>query len=133
MKILLFFLFFITSSAKAVKISSNEIHLLGSFADGKQINYIVKKDDIANVPEWSGEGEPPLSNELATGLALERHKNRFGETAAKIRTIKISNKESNCSKEQTCPKTLWYYKIKVKGERKATYVILMDGKFVEPN
>ena len=131
-KISIFLLFFIVSSAEAVKISSDEIHLLGSFADGKQINYIIKKKDIANVPEWSGEGEPPLSNDAATELALKEHKNRFGETTDKIKKIKISSKETNCLKEQICPPTLWYYKIKIKGEHKGTYIILMDGQFVDP-
>lgn len=131
LNILVFFIFFIANNAGAVTVTANEIHLLGSFVDGKQVHYIVKKDELADVPEWSGVGEPPLSNGAATDLALKKYQKIFGKDGAKIRKIKISSKTTNCTKEQTCPTTLWYYKVKVKGAQRASYVILMNGQFVD--
>jgi hypothetical protein len=128
-----FLAFFIAMhSAYGVKIAEHEILLLSSGAGDKFLHYIINKDEMHSIPEWDGVGEPPLNSEKATSLALSKHKNLYGNIDSKIRKISLSSKEANCNPTKKCPKVLWYYKIKIKGEKRATYVVLIDGSFVEP-
>jgi len=46
-------------------------------------------------------------------------------------SISLKSKKTHCGKGLECLDTLWYYKTKVKGGKKKTYIILMDGSFVK--
>ncbi len=118
--------------AVKVKIGVDEIHLLSSGMEDHFVHYIVKKNEIASVPSWDGVGEPPLSNKDVTSLALSKHKELNGDIESKVRKVSLSSKETSCGSTQNCPETLWYYKVKVKGEKRATYIILINGEFIEP-
>jgi len=84
------------------------------------------------VPSWDGVGEAPLSIKAVTSIALSKHKKLNGNVESNIKKVSLSSKETYCSAKQKCPKTLWYYKVKVRGEKRSTYVILMNGKFIDP-
>ena len=66
-----------------------------------------------------------------TSLVLMRHKETYGNIESTIRKVSLSSKRTSCSAKQECPETLWYYKVKVRGEKRATYVVLINGEFVE--
>ena len=118
--------------AYALKIGANEILLFSSGVGDKFSHFIISNEKISSVPDWNGVGEPPLSYENVTSLVLDKHKQLNGNIESKIRKISLSSKETYCNSTQKCPKTLWYYKVKVKGEKRATYVVLINGNFVEP-
>ena len=125
-------LFLLSLNAHAFKISvkSTELLLLTSASSNKASVYKIKKADSNALPEWDGEGTAPLSTEDATDLAKDKHKEKF--TKAELRSISLKSKRTNCFKDLKCPNKVWYYKAKVKGDKRKTYVILMDGSFVKP-
>ena len=119
-------------SAHAERVAADELHLFASYADGAALHYVIHEQQVARAPDWSGEGSPPLSQETATSMALAKHRQRFATSDARVRKVGAVGKRTHCSRDVQCPDTLWYYKVKIAGEPAATYVILMDGQFVEP-
>jgi len=119
-------------SAAKVSIGKNELLLLSSGVGDDLFHYIVSKDRLNSIPSWNGQGEPRLSDTEATELALKKHKELNGATNSEVKKVSLRSKNTNCSVEQECPEVLWYYKIKVKGEKRASYIVLMNGEFVEP-
>jgi len=125
---------FLLHSANATKISisKSELLLLSSGVGDELFHYVVKKEQLSSIPSWNGQGEPTLSDTEAAALALKKHQELNGKISSEIRKLSLRSKNTNCSAEQNCPEILWYYKIKVKGEKRATYIILMNGEFVTP-
>lgn len=133
---LFIFIFALLSAYSAygarVKVGVDELLLLSSGGSSKFSHYIVNKNTISAVPEWDGTGDPPLGNKEVTSLVLKKHKEKYGNIESKVRKVSLSSKQTDCSAKQVCPETLWYYKVKVKGEKRATYVVLINGEFVKP-
>lgn len=130
-KVVLLTLFLFSMSAYAgIKVKADETLLFISGSSNQTSSYVVKNKTIADLPEWNGDGVAPLSNDDATKLALNKHKEKYGK--AKLRSISLKSKKTHCDKGLDCAERFWYYKVKVKGEKKKTYVILMDGSFVKP-
>ena len=123
-------LFLFSISAFALKVKASELLLFSSYSSNIESHFLIDKKDIANLPAWDGESSVPLSTDAASDLALSKHKSKF--VNAKLRSVSLKSKKTHCDKKLSCPKELWYYKAKVKGGKKKTYVILMDGSFVEP-
>ena len=121
-----------SAHSERIKVGVNEIHLLSSRVGDTLSNYILNKNNLSSLPSWDGTGEPPLSNSDVTALVLSKHKQLNGNIESKVRKVSLSSKETHCNTEQKCPETLWYYKVKVKGEKRATYIVLINGEFVEP-
>jgi len=117
-------------SANALKVKASELLLFSSLSSNTESHFFLNKKDIQNLPRWDGEGTTPLSADTATAIAIKKHKAKFGK--AKLRSISLKSKKTHCDKSLSCPKKLWYYKAKVKGGKKKTYVVLLDGSFVEP-
>jgi hypothetical protein len=135
MKVLIFSVVFLSAYSAygaKVKIGVNEMLLLSSGVGDKFFHYILRKDELSSVPSWDGVGEPPLNTKDVTSLVLSKHKKLNGNIESKVKKVSLKSKETFCSPEQKCPKTLWYYKVKVRGEKRATYVVLINGEFVEP-
>lgn len=128
--LLAFTLLLISINASALKVKADEMLLLSSMSSNKTSHFVVKNKDIEGLPAWNGEGSAPLSIEAATKLAISKHKEKFSK--AKLKSISLKSKKTHCGKSLSCPKSLWYYKAKVKGKKKKTYIILMDGSFVKP-
>jgi len=122
----------ITLPALAIKVKSDELHLFASGSSDGVLHYIVSKKDIANISEWNGTGAPPMSADRATSLVRNEHRKTHGNIDTTIRKISLSSKETYCNLNLQCPKVLWYYKVKVKGDVRATYVLLLNGEFVYP-
>jgi len=129
---LISFLVIFSAYAEKIKISSNELLLLSSGVGDDFFHYFINKDEIQYIPKWNGEGEPPLSNSDVTSLVLKKHKKINGNIDSEIKKISLRNKNTNCNAKQECPEVLWYYKVKVKGEKRGTYIVLTNGEFVEP-
>ena len=123
-------LFLLSINALALKIKADEMLLLSSMSSNTASHFVVKNKDIVGLPTWDGEGSAPLSIEAASKLAMNKHKEKF--VKSKLKSISLKSKRTHCSKSLTCPKSLWYYKAKVKGGKSETYIILMDGSFVTP-
>jgi len=124
--------FLMLNSAHAIKIriDKNELLLLSSGVGDELSHYIVNKDKMASIASWDGQGEPALSNSEISSLVLNKHKAINGDIDSEIKKISLKSKNTNCNPEQKCPEVLWYYKVKVKGEKRATYIVLMNGEFV---
>lgn len=128
--VLVSILFLFSINAYALKVKADELLLLTSMSSNTTSHFVVKNKDIVELPVWDGEGSAPLSIDAATKLAKNKHKEKF--TKAKLKSISLKSKRTHCGKSLSCPKNLWYYKAKVKGGKRKTYIILMDGSFVKP-
>ena len=130
------FVFALTSAFSAygakLKIGVDELLLLSAGGSSEISHYIVDKNNLSAVPSWDGAGDPPLANKAVTSLVLKKHKETHGNIESTIRKVSLSSKRTSCSAKQECPETLWYYKVKVRGEKRATYVVLINGDLVEP-
>ena len=129
--VLLTSLLLLSLNSYAFKVKADEMVLLISVVENQTSYFVVKNKTIAGLPEWDGDGDgdPPLSSADVTKLAFNKHKEKY--TDAKLRSISLKSKATHCGKGLVCPETLWYYKAKVKGGKKQTYLILMDGSFVK--
>lgn len=104
--------------------------MFSSILSKTEIHFFLDKKGISELPAWGGEGSVPLCSDAATALATKKHKDEFGK--AKLRSISLKSKKTRSDRSLSCPEKVWYYKVKVKGDKKRTYAILMNDSFVEP-
>ncbi len=92
--------------------------------------FVINKKDIPTLAVWDGKDSAPLSLESALKLASNKHKNEFD--IVHFRSIGLKSKKTKCDKSLSCPKKIYYYKVKTRDKHFTSYVILMDGSFVIP-
>ena len=124
--ILLTTLIFLSFNSHAIEIGKDQL-LLEALYTGD--SFIINNKDIADLITWDGKGEAPLGLESAIKLASKKHKSEFD--SVHFRSIRLKSKKTKCDKSLSCPKKLFFYAVKTRGDNFKTYIILMDGSFIK--